>query len=77
MVDVVVIVTGAHRAQIEQVTDALRAAGLHVTQVLGQLGQVVGAVAEDRLDALRAVDGVQSVDRSGKVRIAPPDSSVQ
>jgi hypothetical protein len=77
MVDVIVTLTGEHRERIEHVADALRAAGLQVTQVLEELGQVTGAVREDRLDALRAVVGVQSVDRSGEVRIAPPDSPVQ
>jgi hypothetical protein len=77
MVDVIVTVAGEHREQIEQVADALRTAGLQVTQVLAQIGQVTGTVQGDRLDALRTVDGVQSVARSGEVRIAPPGSPVQ
>jgi hypothetical protein len=77
MVDVVATVTDEHQDRIEQVANALRLAGLQVTQVLEELGQVTGTVREDGLDALRAVVGVQSVDRSGEVRIAPPDSPVQ
>ena len=77
MVDVVVTLTGDDRQRIGEVVDALRAAGLQVGQVLEAIGQVTGSVREDRLDALSALDGVQRVDRSGEVRIAPPDSPVQ
>src|SRR5687768_17959039 len=62
--DVVVTVTGEHRERIEHVADGLRAAGLKVTQVLEEIAQVTGTVRDDRLDALRAVAGVQRVDRS-------------
>jgi hypothetical protein len=77
MVNVVVTVTDEHRDRIEHVANALRLAGLQVTQVLEELGQVTGTAREDGLDALRAVVGVRSVDQSGDVRIAPPDSPVQ
>ncbi|MGE0136159.1 MAG: hypothetical protein AB7L91_19535 [Dehalococcoidia bacterium] len=77
MTDIVVVVTGDHRARIGQVADALRAAGMQVVQVLDVIGQITGAVAEERLDDLRDVPGVQRVDRSGGARIAPPDSPLQ
>ncbi len=76
-VDVVVTVTDEHRERIDQVADALRAAGLALHQVLDQIGQVTGTARADRLDLLRAVVGVQRVDQAGGVGIAPPDSPVQ
>jgi hypothetical protein len=77
VVEVVVTVTGEYRNRIEEVADALRVAGLQAAQVLGEIGQVTGRVSEDRLRALRTTVGVQSVDRSGEIRIGPPDSPVQ
>jgi hypothetical protein len=78
MIDVIVTVAAEHRQRIEQVADALRTAGLQVGDVLEAIGQVTGSVREDRLDALRALDGVQRVDRgSSGFQIPPPDSPVQ
>ena len=76
-VDVVVTVSGEHRERIEYVTDGLRAAGLEVARVQEEIGQITGTVQEDRLDALRTVAGVQSVERTGKGPAAPPGSPVQ
>ena len=37
----------------------------------------MGTVAEDRIPALEAVDGVDSVDRDRTVQLPPPDSPIQ
>ena len=75
--DVVVTVAGEHRERIEHVADGLRAAGLKVIRVLAENAQVTGTVRKDQLDALRAVAGVQRVDRSDEVTIEPPGSPAQ
>ncbi|MGP3977499.1 hypothetical protein ACTWQF_26500 [Streptomyces sp. 8N114] len=59
------------------VVGALRRAGLTVTGEQPALGTLSGSVAEDRIPALEAVDGVESVDRERTVRLPPPDSPIQ
>jgi hypothetical protein len=59
------------------VVEGLRRAGLTVTGEQPILGTLSGTVAEDRIPALEAVDGVDSVDRDRTTRIPPPDSPIQ
>ncbi|MEU3343054.1 hypothetical protein [Streptomyces sp. NPDC006668] len=59
------------------VTEALRRAGLTVTGEQPLLGTLSGTVAEDRIPALEAIDGVDSVDRERTIRLPPPDSTTQ
>ncbi|GAA2637439.1 hypothetical protein [Streptomyces vastus] len=60
-----------------EVVEALRQAGLTVTGEQPVLGTLSGTVAEDRIPALEAVDGVDAVDRDRTVQLPPPDSSIQ
>ncbi|MFD5495380.1 hypothetical protein ACFYY3_30105 [Streptomyces sp. NPDC001812] len=60
-----------------EVVEALRRAGLTVTGEQPVLGTLSGTVAADRIPALEAVDGVESVDRERTVRLPPPDSPLQ
>ncbi|MFG2023503.1 hypothetical protein [Streptomyces sp. NPDC048825] len=60
-----------------EVVEALRQAGLTVTGEQPVLGTLSGTVAEDRIPALEAVDGVDSVDRDRTVQLPPPDSTIQ
>ncbi|MER7309597.1 hypothetical protein E5082_30305 [Streptomyces griseoluteus] len=60
-----------------EVVEALRRAGLTVTGEQPVLGTLSGTVAEDRIPALEAVDGVDSVDRERSIRLSPPDSPIQ
>lgn len=59
------------------VVEALRRAGLTVTGEQPVLGTLSGTVAEDRIPALEAVDGVESLDRERTIRLPPPDSPIQ
>jgi hypothetical protein len=59
------------------VVEALRRAGLTVTGEQPIVGTLSGTVAEDRIPALRAVDGVEAVDRERTVESPPPDSPIQ
>jgi hypothetical protein len=77
MVKVTVTVDPRHVATIADVADALRATGMRVEQVLGDVGMVLGSVDADAEQSLRAIDGVQSVDRSLESRLPPPDAPVQ
>ncbi|OEJ49534.1 hypothetical protein [Streptomyces agglomeratus] len=60
-----------------EVVEALRRAGLTVTGEQPILGTLSGTVGEDRIPALEAVDGVDSVDRERTIRLPPPDSPIQ
>jgi hypothetical protein len=60
-----------------EVVGALRRAGLTVTSEQPVLGSLSGTVAEDRIPALEAVDGVEAVDRERTVHLPPPDSPIQ
>ncbi|WP_406003187.1 hypothetical protein [Streptomyces sp. NBC_00829] len=50
---------------------ALREAGLAVEADYPDIGSVTGTVREDRLDALRAIDGVEAVELERSYRLPP------
>lgn len=60
-----------------EVVEALRRAGLTVTGEQPILGTLSGTVAEDRIPALEAVDGVDAVDRELTIQLPPPDEPIQ
>ncbi len=77
MTHVSVTVADGHRESMDGVVENLRASGMEVEQVLGTLGVVTGSAPEDSLDALRGVEGVDSVDAQLAYRLPPPDSPIQ
>lgn len=77
MTQVSITVDDAHLDAMSEVVDALRARGLHVEQVLDEVGVITGSVSQDRHAALEAVDGVVSVVPEQRYRLPPPDSPVQ
>jgi hypothetical protein len=70
---VIVTVTG----DIDAVVEQLRAAGMNVGQVLGEIGIVTGSVDSERRTALAAVAGVVAVEPAQRVQLEPPDAEVQ
>ncbi|MCL8013519.1 hypothetical protein [Streptomyces sp. AS02] len=60
-----------------EVVEALRREGLTVTGEQPILGTLSGTVPEDRIPALEAIDGVESLDRELTIRLPPPDSPIQ
>jgi hypothetical protein len=77
MTHVSVTVADGHREGMDGVVESLRATGMQVEQVLGSLGIVTGSAPDDALDALRGVEGVDSVDEQLSYQLPPPDSPVQ
>lgn len=77
MTQVSITVDDAHLDAMSEVVDALRARGLHVEQVLDEVGVITGSVSQDRHAALEAVDGVVSVVPEQHYRLPPPDSPIQ
>ncbi|MFD5100234.1 hypothetical protein [Streptomyces albidochromogenes] len=57
--------------------EAARRIGLVVTGEQPVLGSLSGTIAEDRIPALQAVEGIESVDRARTVQLPPPDSPLQ
>lgn len=60
-----------------EVVEALRRAGLTVNGEQPIVGTLSGTVAEERIPALEAIDGVESLDRERTIQLPPPDSPIQ
>ena len=60
-----------------EVVEDARRTGLTVTAEQPVLGTLSGTIAEDRIPALRAVAGIESVDRDRTIDLPPPDSPIQ
>jgi len=78
---VIVSVADDRMADLPTVVDALRRAGLTVTEVLDGAGVITGTVAgdsaKDVIAALARVPGVADVETQREFRLPPPDSPVQ
>ncbi len=73
--DVVVSVREGHA--LEDVVEALQQAGLSVDESLPEIGVVKGSTQTSNVSALASLGGVEAVERSGEVRLPPPESPVQ
>lgn len=77
MTQVTITIDDAHLATIDQVTDALRAHGLQVDQVLHEVGIITGSITHDQRRTLESIDGVAAVSIEQHHRLPPPDAPVQ
>ncbi|WP_291418589.1 hypothetical protein [Actinophytocola sp.] len=77
MEHVLVSVADEALAEMSAVVDALRRAGLAVTEVLPSVGVVTGTVDSDTMPSLSAVPGVLAVEPDRGIQLPPPDSPVQ
>ncbi|WP_405764857.1 hypothetical protein [Streptomyces sp. NBC_01538] len=71
------VILAVDRDRFAEVIEAARRAGLTVTSEQPVLGTLSGTIAEDRIPVLKAVAGVNSVDRDRIIRLPPPDSPLQ
>ncbi|MFE9899870.1 hypothetical protein [Streptomyces achromogenes] len=71
-VDVILSVDDPGR--FTEIIGAARAVGLTVTSEQPLLGTAAGTIAEDRIPLLRAVEGVEAVERARTIRLPPPES---
>jgi len=69
---VVISVADDQVADMDTVVEALRHAGLRVSEILDSVGVVTGTVDGDALGSLSTVPGVAEVERS-RVFQLPPD----
>ena len=74
---VIVTVTDAKLDQIGSVAESLRGKGMKVEQVLPKTGVISGFYAPSKMDKLRGVEGVESVEEEAVAVLPPPGSPVQ
>jgi hypothetical protein len=74
---VIVTVTDAKLDHIESVARSLRAKGMKVEQVLPKTGVISGSYALSKMENLRGVEGVESVEEEAVAILPPPGSPVQ
>jgi hypothetical protein len=77
MATVSVTVADDHLGRIDEIVAELRREGMRVDQVLKEVGVITGSVPDDRLHALDAVPGVESVEGTTTFQLPPPDSPIQ
>jgi hypothetical protein len=76
-IQVSLTISDTHRQCVGDVVKAVRAAGMRVEQRLDEIGVLIGTIDENKLDGLRRVAGVDSVEADRSFQLPPPDSPVQ
>ncbi len=76
-VELIVTVAESHHKQIADVAGRLKTAGMTGVKTLHGAGIITGRAAAAALPKLGKVAGVQAVEHSGEVQIAPPESDIQ
>jgi len=76
-VAVTIAIADDYLSQLAEVISRLRAAGLEVQQVMGEIGVVTGTCDSSQMAGLSKVAGVESVEGDRTIRLAPPDSPIQ
>jgi len=75
---VTVTVADSHVAQIDELAQALRDAGMEVDGILRAIGVITGSLpAEQQLGSIESLPGVAAVEEQKTFRLAPPDADVQ
>jgi hypothetical protein len=69
LVNVLVNVDDSHRQDLTAVANTLEHLGLKIEEILALSGAVAGSVPSDRLELLRSVEGVLSVDEDAVFEI--------
>jgi len=74
---ITVTVDDAHLGQVANLADQLSSAGMHVEQVLGEVGIITGSAPSEARAALEGLAGVSAVESDNSFQLPPPDSEVQ
>ena len=74
---VTVTVDAAHLDDVEGLAERLRAEGLEVDQVLGDVGIITGSVPADKRSSLDEADGVAAVEEEATFQLPPPEAGIQ
>ena len=76
-VEVTITVNDDAHHDIGPLSQRLSAKGLENAVSLTSIGVISGAVASDKVEALRDEPGVKAVEIAGGVQLPPPDADVQ
>ena len=74
---VTVTVDDDHLDDLEGVAEKLRAEGLEVDQVLGDIGIITGSVPSDKRESVGGVEGVAAVEDEIDFQLPPPEAGIQ
>ena len=77
MTEFTVTVDDDHLDKIEELAARLRSSGMHIDQVLNEVGVISGFAPSDRRQDLRAVPGVMSIEGVRTFQLPPSDSPIQ
>lgn len=66
-----------HLDQFAKIMSEVEKAGMKIDEKHKDLGVATGSIDEDKIDAVREVEGVNHVERDREIHIAPPESDVQ
>ncbi len=76
-VQVLVSLDRQHVRQLSEVAERCERAGMKVDGKMEELGVLTGRIDAAKLVDLEMVEGVEAVELSREIRIAPPDSDIQ
>ena len=76
-VEVVVTVDEKHLSRLSAIASQLESVGLMNAQIMAGIGVITGQATKDSMSGLKGIEGILTVEQSGQVQIAPPDSSIQ
>jgi cell division protein ZapA (FtsZ GTPase activity inhibitor) len=67
-------VRDSHLGSLDEIAKAAERAGMDVDAKMKEIGVVSGLIEADRIDALRAIDGVADVEEDKKFSLPPGNS---
>jgi hypothetical protein len=70
-------VNDSHLKQLRKVAQAAKKAGMKLEQQLDTLGVLTGVIDADKVEHLRRIEGVSSVEQEREVRVPTPGSPLQ
>jgi hypothetical protein len=73
-VEIIVSVDTSRPGGAKHTAEALRTAGVHVTDVLEELGTITGSCTTEQLPVVEGTPGVLHVEQSRTIRLPPPGS---
>lgn len=74
---ITVSIDDQHLSQIEQVSQALQRSGMTVEQTLPIVGIITGTMPSEKIDDLREIEGVQSIELQQGYQLPAPGSDIQ
>lgn len=74
---VIITVSDDALSKIDQLADECKEMGMNIERVLPITGVITGSISESKIDHLKNVSGVLSVEPEMMIELPPPDSNLQ